>query len=354
MWKGDKGLALSALSALLALGCGGEAVDLGRNGEWTDAPTSSPDTTTPQTIYRGAEPILGFALEGPTLYLLIQAQQTVDLVACPLTRCGSERTTLLRGLQVSHGLALPTKLVVAGGLLYWVHLSPSGGQLVACPTTGCPEPQVVTSDVFGSLTADEDGVYWFDFAHNLFHGGLNAPAPTALGNVGLDVDSSSLTAWGEHLYFVASDNDSSSVRRVRKDGTSASEVVATDRAISGFSLGQDSLFYVSRILTGRVAQCSPEGCSAGTSTLADNQRWPGTVRVEGNEVFWLNHTPWDYVKSKATLMSCLLPECATPKTRLVEFPMSDPEGQNFAVNQDSIVWLEGAPGAGFQLQRLAR
>jgi hypothetical protein len=348
-----------ALSALLALGCGGNAVDLGASSGsgWTDATTSPSDATTPQTIYDSAEPIYGFALEGPTLYALIDHRRTIELVTCPLARCRSERTTLFSRAKADNEGTEATSLILADGLLYWVDTLNQPRRVVACPTTGCSATQVLTSNWDRGLAADDDGVYWFDFERKLMRGATSAAAPSVVRDMREGAQTlSNLALHGDHIYFLGSDPDSSSVRRVRKDGTTDPEPVAADQNVSGFSLTTDTVYYLSQILTGRVATCSLEDCATGTSTLAANQRWPGAIRVEGNEVFWLNNTDWRYDNSKATLVSCLLPDCSPTQTRFVELSMARNVDQNqvFAVNQDSIVWLEAAHGFGTRLRRLAR
>lgn len=347
-----------ALSALLALGCGGNAVDLGAsNGSrWSDAAASPSDATKPQTIYEGAQPIMGFALDGATLYALVDGKDAFELITCPLTHCRSERTTLFSRSKADGQVPQPTALVLAGGMLYWVD-SREQRTVVACPTTGCSEPLLVGTNWDHGLAADDEGAYWLDFERELVRGEPGVEAPTLVRDLSDEAWLlSNLVTHGDDVYFVASDIDTFSIRRVPKDGSRPAELVATDQVISGFSLAGDKLYYLSRILTGRVATCPLEGCSAEVSTLAANQRWPGAIKVAGNELFWLNSTQWDYDTSQGKLVSCQLPNCATPQTRSGEFSFafSVDQDQSFAVNQDAIVWLERAHGLGTRLRRLAR
>lgn len=365
MWKRDKGLALSALSALLALGCGGEAVDVGHNGgsRWADAATSTDAAAEPQTVYESQAPevMLGFTLDGPTLYALVSTKQSIELTTCPLARCRSERTTLFsRPKAMDDGNLQLRPLVLAAGRLYWVDNSSQQRRVLACPTAGCSESQLVTQDSSEglALAADDEAVFWVDFERRLMRRAHDAEAPALVrdltdeGQLG-----SRLMAHGDHIYFLANAfDDSPTIRRVLKDGTSAPELVVIDRQIGGFGFANDSLLYLSQILTGRVATCSLDGCESGGSTLAANQRWPSALRVEGNEVFWLNSAEWSNFTSKATLLSCLLPDCAAPQTRTIELPFV-PEANkedSFAVNQESIVWLEGNHSYGTHLRRVAR
>jgi hypothetical protein len=346
------------LSALLALGCGGNAVDLGTNGSrWADAATSPSDPTVPQTIYESAEGIFGFALDGPTLYALVNRGDTIELVACPLTHCRSQRTTLFSRPKTGNEGTESTPLVLAAGLLHWVDTAAAQRRVLACPTTGCSEPHVLTTDWSSGLAADDEGAYWVNFDRTLMRRAPGAEAPTVVCDLIQERElTSGLAARGDYVYFAASTNGSSSIRRVRKDGTSLPEAIATDQSISGFSFAADSLYYLSRVLTGRVAKCTLDGCATGGSTLAANQRWPGSIRLEGNDVFWLNNTQWSYTTAKATLVSCRLPDCATLETRLVEFSLAFgvAQDESFAVNQDSIIWLEAAHATGTSLRRLAR
>lgn len=358
MWKRDKGLAISALSALLALGCGGDAVNLGHSSRWTDGATSTGAAAELQTIYEsgGAEPIIGFALDGPTLYALVDGVQAMELIKCPLTRCRSDRTTLFSRPKASNEGTQPTSLLVAAGLLYWVDPFSSERPVLTCPTTGCSDPQVVATRANGGVAADDEGVYWLDFDRQLMRRAHDAEAASLIQDLlGVSLDSG-LMAHDDHVYFITTGyDDSSSIRRVRKDGTGAPEPVAIDQNISGFSFASDSLYYLTQVLTGRVAKCALEGCATESSTLTADQRWPGAIQVAGNEVFWLTNAQWSVRTGKATLMSCLLPDCATLKTRLVDFPFAyrKREDQIFAVNEQSIVWLEN-PGSSTRLSMVAR
>src|SRR6188508_1820969 len=88
------------LAGLLALACGGEAVDLGQRNEgggFVDAPSAVAfaNPTEPQTLCEGCN-LLGFTAEDTALYAFVNpvGQDLVELVSCPLDACQSEQTRL--------------------------------------------------------------------------------------------------------------------------------------------------------------------------------------------------------------------------------------------------------------------
>jgi hypothetical protein len=358
------------LSALLALGCGGNAVDLGHgrhNQGWSDAPDREASTSTPQTIYDSDLPILGFALDGPTLYALVYRDRTYDLISCPLERCRSQRTTLYSPktdegkVQVNGGATLVvagdrgTTLVVAGDRVFWL----SGTDLMACPTTGCTEPQRVSSvQGVNGFAADAAALYWLDGnkAVQRLQPNTDVPEPVR-GPIAEIRDPDYLVVGGDYLYISDPGADLPNIHRVRKDGTGDAELVVEDEAISGLCAIGDSIYYPSKILLGRCVECAPDDCAKSAVTLANNQRWPMELRVAGDEAFWLTKTPTSDHPSHSSISSCRLPECSSVDIRVADFYASDYQYHpHFAVGPGSLIWLEPRLAAqiGSSLRRIAR
>jgi hypothetical protein len=352
--------------ALVALGCGGNAVDLGRgpdNQGWSDAPDREASSSTPQTIYDGDLGILGFALDGPTLYALVYRAPTFDLISCPLERCRSQRTTLYRSPKMSadfyenHPL-VATTLVVAGDRLFWL----SGMDLMACPKTGCTELQSVSSvhgyDVFA---ADADTLYWLDRDNAVQRLKPNTDLPEQVhGPIADLLLPDHLVVGDDHVYISDPSGDLPNIRRVRKDGTGDAELVVEDEAISGLSAVGNSIYYPSKILAGRIIECAPDDCAKSAVTRANRQRWPMEVRVAGDEAFWLARTRMPDHPSNSDISSCRLPDCNPVELRVANFPLefagNDPQYHpHLAVGPESLLWLE-APSEkpGWSLRRLAR
>ncbi len=355
------------LSALLTLGCGGNAVDVGHstNRGWADAPAKAASATTPQTIYESEDAIFGFALDDDTLYALITHDNTFELVSCPLERCRSQRTVLFSGPKFGHEGFEPAPLVLAAGSLYWLITNGEPWSIATCPTTGCAQPQLLATRWHTGLAGDADGAYWIDADQSLMRMAPNAEAPERVRNLASDlVAPQLLSAHGEYLYYNYIEYSArlSSIRRVRKDGTSPSELVVTDDAISGLSVAADGLYYPSQLLAGRIVKCPVDDCAAGGTTIAANQRWPKGILVDGNEAFWLNNPRFSGQTPHAALLSCRLPECASVNERVADFPAvggtyvvdATGLGPMFAVNRESIVWLEGFHGFGSRFRRVSR
>jgi|GEM_PF-5347433 len=338
------------LGALLALGCG-NAVDLGhgRDGQsWSDTAGPEASSSTPQTIYDGDLPIMGFALYGPTLYALVYHAPTFELVSCPLERCGSQRTTLYSSPKMSDdfyqdNFAIDTTLVVAGERLFWLN---STG-LVMCPKTGCTEPQLVSStggdDCFA---ADDDTLYWLDRDKAVQRLKSNTDVPEQVhGPMTEILNPDHLVVGGDYLYISDPGVDVPNIRRVRKDGTGDAELVVEDTAISGLNAVGDSIYYPSKLLSGRIVECAPDDCAKSAVTLAENQRWPMELRVAGNEAIWLTKTRVPDHPSNSSVSSCRLPYCNPIEIRVADFPLEafgndDRYHPHLAVGPESLVWLE--------------
>lgn len=345
-------------SALFALGCGGNAVDVGHSQSrgWTDAPAEDASTTTPQTIYQSEELIFGFALDDDTLYALIVHHDTFELVSCPLERCRSARKVLFSGPYPETGLS-ETPLLLSDGWLYW-RVNGDFDALAGCPTTGCTQLQVVQTRSNGPLAADSEGVYWIDREKSSLMrltAGIETPEPVRDLNAEMG-DGASLAARGDYLY-VGSNNET--IQRFRKDGAGDLELIATDEMVVAFAVTADDIYYSSQLLTGRVVRCPLAGCAANGQTLAANQRWPEEIQVEGNEAFWLTNPHFSQNVTHSTLHSCQLPECASVQERVPDLPGNDivnyqQQGSTFAVSQRALVWLEPISPNGTNLRRLAR
>jgi hypothetical protein len=353
------------LSALVALGCGGNAVDLGhgRDGQgWSDTTAPEGSSSTPQTIYDSDLPILGFALDGPTLYALVYHAPTFDLVSCPLERCRSERTTLYSSPKMGDDYyernpVFDTTLVVAGNRVFWL----SSAGLVACPKTGCTEPQrlsaIQCNDCFA---ADGDTLYWLDdTAVQRLQPNTTLPEQVR-GPMAEVLNPDHLVVGGDYLYISDPGADSPSIRRVRKDGTGDVQLVVEDDAISGLSAIGDSIYYPSKILSGRIVECTADDCAKSAVTRANNQRWPMELRVAGDEAFWLTQAHMSDFPTNSNVASCRLPDCNPVQIRVADFPLeysaNDPQYHpHLAVGAESIVWLEARlDEVGSSLRGLAR
>jgi hypothetical protein len=354
-------------AALVALGCGGNAVDLGHgpdNQGWSDAPDREASSSTPQTIYDSDLPILGFTLDGPTLYALIYHAPTLDLISCPLERCRSQRTTLYRSPKMSDDFyekhpIFDTTLVVAGDRVFWL----SGTGLVACPKTGCTEPQRVTPSLLGfdCFAADADTLYWLDGDQTVQRLKPNTDvAEHVHGPIADLLFPDHLVVGGDYLYISDPSGDLPNIRRVRKDGTGDAELVVEDEAISGLSAVGDSIYYPSNLLSGRIVECTPDDCAKSAVTRADNQRWPRELRVADDEAFWFTQASMSHYPSNSSVASCRLPDCNPVEIRLADFPLesfgNEPQYRpHLVVGPESLLWLE-APlqEVGSSLRRLAR
>jgi hypothetical protein len=352
--------ALLSLSALLALGCGGDAVDVGHSQDrgWTDAPIENASATAPQAIYDSDEAVFGFALDDNTLYALIHHDRTFELVSCELDRCRSERTVLFSGPYLDQSGPHHTPLLISRGWLYWITGGGVSG-LAACPITGCTQPRFVPTHVSSNLAGDgEGGVYFIDQEQSsVMHLAADGEAPERVqsfaSGLGYNAD---IAAKEDYVYFGPDDQ---TISRFRRDGEGVVEAIATDEMLATFTVTADSIFYASQLLTGKIVKCPLAGCAQGSDTLVANQRWPEEVLVQGNEAFWLTNPRFSESLTHATLQSCVLPECASVHERVRDLPTTEivdhqPQSPRFAVNGQSIVWMQSFRTDGSSLRRLAR
>lgn len=349
------------ISACLAFGCGGDAVDVGhsQNRGWSDAPVEDASATTPQTIYESERTILGFTLDDNTLYALINHDDTFELVSCQLERCRSDRKVLFRGPYLDESGFRLTPLVLSDGWLYWITAADGVNGIAACPITGCAQLRFIPTAIYGPMAADNDGgIYWVDHEQSSLMRitpDMEAPEPvrgfvTELG------ETMGVAAHGDYVYVT---EHAQTISRFRKDGTGILEPIATDEMLIAFTITADGIYYASQLLTGRVVHCPLAGCATGGDTLVDNQRWPEGIQVEGNEAFWLTNPRFSGRWTEATLHSCLLPDCASVEERVRDLPTSEIvdyqlQGPTFAVNRQAIVWLQPLDQVGTTLRRLSR
>lgn len=352
--------ALLSLSALLALGCGGDAVDVGNSQHrgWADTPIESASPTAPQAIYESDEAVFGFTLDDNTLYALIHHDVTFELVSCDLDRCRSERTVLFSGPYVDQSGPNYTPLLISRGWLYWI-TADGDGRIAACPITGCTQPRLVPSKVSSNLAADgEGGVYFIDHEQSsLMHLAADGEAPERVQSFAIGLGYNADIAVQNDYLYVAPDHHTMS--RLQIDGAGLVEPIATDEMLAAFTLTADSIYYASQILTGRIVRCPLAGCTQGGDTVVDKQRWPEEVLVEGNEAFWLTNPRFSEPLTHAALQSCVLPDCASVHERVSDLPTTEivdhqPQSPRFAVNRQSIVWLQSFHMYGSSLRRLAR
>jgi hypothetical protein len=248
---------------------------------------------------------------------------------------------------------------VAGDRLFWAF---HNADLVACATTGCSELQRVSSAWGAScLATDGDALYWVDRDKTLQRLDLKTDAAGRVRELTDQVaQPDRLAVNGDYLYVTDVEAALPNIQRVRKDGTRGAELVIEDDAISGLSAVGDSIYYPSRILSGRIVKCAPADCASGAVTLAYNQRWPSEIRVDGDEAFWLTDTRFSYQPANSTLSSCRLPDCASVQSRVADFPLNSiadyaSRDASFAVDPQSIVWLEARnEHYGSSLRSLAR
>jgi hypothetical protein len=345
------------LSALLTLGCGGDAVDVGhsQNRGWADAAVENASATIPQTIHESEQGIFGFALDGDTLYALLNHNDTFELVSCKLERCRSARKVLFSGPYPNESNFRSTPLVLSAGWLYWI----ADDGISACPMTGCAEPRRIPTAINSALAVDaEGGVYWIDHEQaSLLRITAELDAPERVREWVTEwADVVGLAVQGEYVYIA---ERAGSIERFRKDGTGSAEPIATDETLVALTVTADSIYYASQILTGRVVKCPLAGCAAGSDTLIDNQRWPEGVQVEGNEAFWLTNPRFSEGFTHAMLHSCLLPDCTAAQVRVSDLPGTEivdyqQQGPTFAVNRHAIVWLQPFHESGTSFRRLPR
>jgi hypothetical protein len=355
------------LSSILTVGCGGGAVDLGGRDAsgWADAPSQEADSTRPQTLFEGKALVFGLTVDETTLYaLLFHGEQGYELVACPIDRCRSERSTL----SFYPGAGVHTPLILMGDRLYWVEFDDIPGQGIAsCPLAGCETPDLVLSRINSDIAADGEHVYWIDSDCWLNRLGPGSAEPEKLRDLrpavlkpGGAAAPGTLAIAGEHVYFI---NASVEIYRVKKDGSEAATPFANDERIGGIGVTTEALYYSTTTLAGAILSCPLAGCEDQSRAIATNQRWPSGLQTHHGEAFWFNTEQPSMQSARGSLSSCRLPECSTVKEVVSNFPLPDRAvgaGSNdhawVAINRAFVLWVEASEGdsLGSALRRLPR
>src|ERR1041384_484040 len=159
------------LGLLLATACGGSTVDLGHGGgaEWFDAPEQGGDPTSPQTVFESQTAnIFGIVARESTLFALVAdgESQELELVSCPVTGCGSQRSVLYRSQAGAPTSTWLTSIVMVGGDLFWKLSNGEPLGIASCPKTGCEAPSFIPLNILSGdhsgLAADASNVYVTD------------------------------------------------------------------------------------------------------------------------------------------------------------------------------------------------
>jgi hypothetical protein len=350
-WK----LALTCAS--LSLGCGGNAVDLGHADDWADLPAEGANSAEPQTLFESSEQVLSFTADDTTLYALITrgnpirtggaygVAQAFELVSCPIEACKSQRQTLYSGPLPE--LATPRALTLVAGSLFW-SLQELG--VASCSVGGCSAPTLIPA-VTDTFAGDDEHLYWVEAKSALMRVAPGAgKAEVVRSFPSLDAGYvAQVSARGAFFHFV---NQSGSViYRIRKDGSSDPEPFVMDENISSVAVNAQQLYYSSSNLAGRIAQGDLKDATAGIGTLAEQQRWPGDLRIDGGEMFWMNRWPQPQYPETATLTltSCPLPDCAAVRSWPIDFALAvngAPVAREYLVNRRYIIWATTFIAAG--------
>jgi hypothetical protein len=357
----EPGKYLSSLS-LLALACGGHAVDLGHDDQgWSDVPEpSSADSAdvVPQTIYQADQRVLSFTIDETTLYALVAHTDSFELVSCPIEACRSQRTTLYRGPALVYQANYSAALMVVAGSLVWLmddRSVESHHHIASCPTSGCEELVLVSASA-QALAADQEHVYWIDAQRYVMRLAPGASEPELVRDLNPELYAlQPRAAVGDDAFYY---NQNQEFYAVRKDGTSGPQLVVKDRHIADFAASGAELFYSTRLLTGRINRCQAAACTDTRQAIAKSQSWPLEVHVANDEAFWLNQLPVLADKNHASLASCVLPGCENVRQWGIEFetnhysPLQTPF--SFALNRRYVVWVERFRDLGSGLRRVSR
>jgi hypothetical protein len=347
------------LLACFALGCGGNAVDLGHDARgWSDTlePPSGP--ATPQTIYEGGERVLAFTIDETTLYALVAQPDTFELVSCPLDACRSQRTTLYKGPALVYQEIYSTTLMLVSDSIMWRMDDRAEGSfagIASCLKTGCEELTLVPASS-QTVATDGEHAYWIDAQRYVMRISPGATQPELVRDLNPELYALQPRAavGKDHFFYTEKDE----VYAVRKDGTGDRQLVLKEENLSDLGVSGEELYYSTRLLTGSINHCQADQCANTRGAIASAQPWTIAVHVTGDEVFWLNQRPKMTDPLIASLLSCALPGCESVRQWSVDFVTnhSDPADApfSFAVNQRYLVWVERFQQLGSGLRRMAR
>jgi hypothetical protein len=285
-----------AASALALTACGGEA-SLGDDAAETwGGPSEKVEDRTSTTLYSGKRKVHTFTVDDGTLYALFGTRAgvelTVELVACAVDDCESQRRTLWR--ETAEWPSFHS-LIATSSELFWV--DSSQGRVVGCAIDGCPSgPR--TLGWLGTetlITADADFVYWLDEQRLVRcpHAGCVTaeppPPPNATGFAPLSGGGDQVVAFGASIY--ARYDLGRSLVRWEKSGGEHEVLYESPVPLSRFDVDAEGVHFATAILTGEVKRCPLAGACGSGEVLAVAQRWPMVVKAAPDGVVWVSSVP---------------------------------------------------------------
>jgi hypothetical protein len=312
---------MGALCCALALSCGNRSVEL-------STPPRLEASTEPTTLGSINEHVEALAVDDQRLYWegayagpdYGAVSTGVALHSCEKDQCAESLVTYDSSrVDTTWGFGLHE------GEIYWIrhNLLTNGDSwdIVSCAAAACDgAPRVVYTTQAGfydPLTYGSDAIYFGDANSRAidrlpYAGGDTQLVTTASGTI------VSLVVNDGYVYSLESsvDNQALTLRRIRSDGSTPFETVATEVEILtttavGFAdyvnLTFDAayVYWTSNTLTGSLERCPLAGCVSAPEVIASPIRSPTAPRVDGGQEYFQYYD----IALGNSLARCTLPRC---------------------------------------------
>ena len=314
--------ALTLLLALAALSCSSK-VDLNQ-----PLVESSPNPTVVGTVREGVGHI---AVDTDRLYWTALPTRnggvggTWSLRSCLKENCAA--TVITYDTQSS---AQDILFGVAGASIYWFRdidqkaLYAAGNMtLMTSPIAGGAAQVMATVDAVELAVFDADRVYVSTSNGVQAISLTGAGAPVQL--IGPPLETShvlALAAGGDYLYWLSGGTvdtpaAAASLYRLRNDGTSTPEMLASDLEINadygytlpGLAVDSTSVYWTQSVLAGSVDRCPLAGCVGAPEVVVGPIRSPEALLIDGSTLYLRYEADaYQYV-----LASCTIGQCTSPQ-----------------------------------------
>jgi len=245
------------------------------------------------------------------------------LRSCQKRNCAS--TLVTYGVQSNRW---PYLFAVNAGQVYW-H---DGGRLLACPIAGCNgSPRTLADGLSVEVATFANERFYFSGSSSLlsfYDLSISKPDPQEVfaslpppaGLAELAIHEHDAYALAKEFVSLGFETSAGLLVRIRQDGTSPIEAIASDVKYSrqrerGFGLATDatSIYWTDNLLTGAIKRCPLTGCSGESAVVLSPLRAPQTLQIDESELYYVYESePYRYA-----LSSCTLPAC-TPSSPLIE------------------------------------
>lgn len=283
-------LKAASLLLMLAVSCGGRAVDLNRAPDVAGGGSNGISDPAQHEVV--SDQLGSFWLDGERVFWQTDKQ---ELKSCVEANCQSTRIRYGTGYI---GMA------VGASDVFWIAPEPRN-RILTCPKSGCvgPAREIVRDldTLIGEIGADGEYLYWpstFDLLRCPRAGCAATPEVVAIG----EADANGLQFADDYVYWWGSVDQRSDagpprggVKRAPKDGHAPPELVHEMNASpsifgNSFAVDHEHLYWVDE--RSQIVSCALASCAQAEPTVVlANEEPKGNLRVDDTGVYWQTLEP---------------------------------------------------------------